>query len=328
MPVNISHVDCMRSSKRIVLLLSEKFISNVWSNRKFADVLRSLCHSDETCVVLLVNICSQDSPNRVYIKNQVQHIRDLLYFDEGKSSGAWSKLKYRVTHSFSLNQVESLDWDHTKFWSELLYLMPLSKNALQSSSSLSQYSKRHMDSPLSIIVDSTKPKHTEHDFQLTHKIINNNTSTEGTKLPRLFDKSSSDSGTPTGFTEKGQFWTRYESAKTLETQMDSEKSVRKSARGLLENILNFKNQSPLESESDSGEIEYTQLKETTSTQRSKALGFREAIDISITNEDLYTVEHEVAPKPLSKRRRRMMKRKKRIEALEDAYNIKGVIKNF
>ena len=295
-------------------------MANVWSNQRFPDLMRSLCHSDESCVVILVNICSVDNPNRPYIKNQMKLIQELIEIE--KRTNICAKLKHRLTESFTLNQVECLEWDYSKFWSELLYLMPLHKTNLQSSSSLSQYSKRQTESPLSIIVNSTKPKLTEHDFQLS----NNKRSTPITShnLPKLLDlDKSSGPDTPKGFMEKKEFWTRFKSDKTLEPngqKMEPPEKSESRIRGLLESILNIKNRSSSESETDSSDDDAD-----TDTKR-KAKRFKEPIDISITNEDLFTVENESSSRPISNKKRRMLMRKKRMEALKETYNVKGMFR--
>lgn len=117
-PVNLSHIECLKSSKRIVLLLTEKFMNNIWINQNFRANLRDLCEKDPDCVIIIVTIHSIEviKPAIKLFESEIENELNISY---------WRKIKGCIHHNFGINQIESLKWNSLKFWQHLLYLMPM-----------------------------------------------------------------------------------------------------------------------------------------------------------------------------------------------------------
>ena len=102
-------------SKRVILVMSEKFISKEWDNEHFQSILKNLCAHDFDCV--LVPIVIDDG-----VKNYVHKMEKC--FEEEKSCSACKK---RIKYSTILNSIEKLNFKDKNFASDLRFLMPIMK---------------------------------------------------------------------------------------------------------------------------------------------------------------------------------------------------------
>lgn len=281
-------------------------MKNVWTNANFQDVLRNMCKLDKNCVILLISISKTEE-----LKSQMNSFKKEVNM-QITTHRHFHHLKRKLKSNFSLNQIEMLEWDNLKFWSKLLYLLPLIEGNLKSHSSLSQYSKRQIESPLSIIVDSTHDNQfAETDLQLIdklntslkQKIIKNNESNRAVQ-----EKPSMVSG----FIEKDGFWTRSETNQNVIACTDNfiKNGKYTNFKGsFLEDLLDNNASQSSQSSTSGNSVNksknlWSQMNASVEPDQNMS-----TVDVSIVNSDLFLVNETLPPNPTKRRRRNRNKKR-------------------
>lgn len=121
-------VDKLKSSKRIILIVTKKFLNEEWKNKPFRDLLAEINRQDAYCSIILINLSEIDEDQLVNITNDIE-LRNNV--------GPILKFKYALANNMKYNcglrDVETLDWHESNFWSKLNYLMPHTKLKTQMS---------------------------------------------------------------------------------------------------------------------------------------------------------------------------------------------------
>ncbi len=247
-------------------------MATVWKCESFRGLLKDLCKIEPECIFLLINVTKSE-----FIDSEIKKFKETVNMSRSLSG----RLAEKLRSLFTLNKVESLDWTDLKFWSKLIYLMPLvgeSFSAKKSSTNMSQYSRRKSESPLSIIVDSTKYKLTETDFQLIQKL---NKSIENKKEGLSSNQVQAKLEPITGLFEKNRLLFQNE-------------PVVKIHRTLLEEILNGTTQSDVNENSINNGVNLES----------------KIFDVSVISSDLLSNKTESLIPKISKKRKRLKKNKR------------------
>jgi hypothetical protein len=136
----------LRSSKRVLLIFSSKFLKEEWHNKYLRYLLNEICLSDRNCIIVCINIGELSEKKLNKVSSQLQasisknivndaklnSIRRLDYEDDEEiksknSLSIWKKINATLKHSLGLNNVEILNWLDKKFWYKLNYMMPFEK---------------------------------------------------------------------------------------------------------------------------------------------------------------------------------------------------------
>ena len=199
--IDPSYMQCLDSSKRLILILTPHFRDKVWSNLNFQDILLSMCHKNPYFVILIINLNNSDQSKITQLNKAVEKSNFCKQLEMG--------LVQQLKHNCSLNRVENLNWDKSNFWDTLVYLMPLTANSRQV---LQHNTKRHIESPLSIMVDSTANCKSNDllDHGKCHTCLS--------------------SGSNEGFIERNGFWTKsshrmFDNSHSNSTPLNSNKTV-------------------------------------------------------------------------------------------------------
>ncbi len=130
----------LRSSKRIILIFSRKFLKEEWSNNSFRNVLRDICidKNNKYCVLIVVNVGaltqSDIDYHLRYLEMPDKHLNDLANYSRGSEEGdsfpvlkkksIWSRIGDRCRYNFGLKKIETLQISDRSFWRKFLYVMP------------------------------------------------------------------------------------------------------------------------------------------------------------------------------------------------------------
>lgn len=117
--LNQSDIDLLRSSKRIVLIVSKKFVNEEWTNQVFKDTLVEINRTDAYCSIILVNLSEIEWDNLEGMGKEIELSKNI-----GWVSRARNHLANRVKYNCGIKDVECVDFNATTFWSDLSYLMP------------------------------------------------------------------------------------------------------------------------------------------------------------------------------------------------------------
>jgi hypothetical protein len=127
LPLNNEQTAALRTSKRIVLICSHRFMSKNWRNKCFKHFLREIYLNDSSCIIIAINISDLDN-------NQMQNYIDEFIseisasFKNKKLRTIKAKLEHNIKHSLSLNRIERLNLNEENFGEKLQYLLPISEN--------------------------------------------------------------------------------------------------------------------------------------------------------------------------------------------------------
>lgn len=113
----------LNSSKRIVLIFSEKFFNHEWNNRIFHEYIRKIHENDSLCIVVIINLgsISEEKMNSVLNEFKLFKQDEPLRF----------KLKTSLQHTLGLTKAEYLNWTDKIFWKRFNYIMPYQKSSHQ-----------------------------------------------------------------------------------------------------------------------------------------------------------------------------------------------------
>lgn len=117
--LNQSDIDLLRSAKRIILIVSKKFVNEEWTNEKFKDTLMEINRTDAYCSIILINLSEVEWDDLEKMGKDIEINKNI-----GWVSRTRNQLANRVKYNCGIRDVECLDFNATTFWSELSYLMP------------------------------------------------------------------------------------------------------------------------------------------------------------------------------------------------------------
>jgi len=118
----------LSSSKRILLVFSEKFLNEEWNNKIFHDFIKHIYQTDLTCILIIVNLSnineykSKIALNEIKSKN-VNNIKKQQQVKQNHET-CISRLRSHIKHSVGLNNLEYLNWTDYNFWKQLNYILP------------------------------------------------------------------------------------------------------------------------------------------------------------------------------------------------------------
>lgn len=144
----------LNSSKRIVLIFSEKFLNNEWNNKTFHDYIKQIASTDKACIIVPINLGELSEPRMNSILNEfnarkIDTHKKLLTnnnsnsYNLKKEATSQSRLVAHMKHTFGLAHVEYLNWKDENFWKLFSYVMPYLPNENQITN-LSKSSKHLM----------------------------------------------------------------------------------------------------------------------------------------------------------------------------------------
>ena len=159
-------LNMIRSSRRVLLVLSKQFVSDIWSSTSGRKFFGDLCAHDPYCVIVLVNnaelsrkqlheftktiensrLNNASSADQVAPQHQDQDkingTEQLVGVKISWCSRMWSRIVRNVKHNFGLNPVEWIDWNDGECGENLAYLMPsLSRDASERPTEIIVFSK-------------------------------------------------------------------------------------------------------------------------------------------------------------------------------------------
>jgi hypothetical protein len=136
----------LRSSKRVLLIFSSKFLKEEWRNKYLRYLLNEICLGDPNCIIICINSGELNENRLKKVTSQLQasiskniisdskenSIRRLDYDDDvditvDNNISTLKRLKATLKHALGLNNVENLNWCDKKFWYKLNYMMPFEK---------------------------------------------------------------------------------------------------------------------------------------------------------------------------------------------------------
>lgn len=121
----------LNSSKRIVLIFSEKFLNNEWNNKTFRDYIKNIAFADKSCIIVPINQdgLSEYRMNLILdeLNAKINDTHKRLLPIHYKKEPPTSKLVAHMKHTFGLDHVEYLNWKENDFWKNFNYVMPCFK---------------------------------------------------------------------------------------------------------------------------------------------------------------------------------------------------------
>jgi hypothetical protein len=125
----------LRSSKRIILIFSRKFLKEEWSNKSFRNVLRdiNMDKNNKHCVIIAVNVGALSQKEiDYYLRYLHMSEKDFAQVSESggdsmpplKQKNLFSQLSDNIKYHFGLKRVETLQIADRSFWNKFLYIMP------------------------------------------------------------------------------------------------------------------------------------------------------------------------------------------------------------
>jgi hypothetical protein len=149
----LSHTDEeeLKNVKRIVVILSKKFLNDQGKNTQYMKCLNEICTRDKNDFsFIIVSVGEVDDTDKKHFLNQLQQNQT-----DSKIKRLINRLSGRIKRNFGLNDTELLYWHDKHFWSKFFYLMPpapVQKNAQRSSTpviELRKYNKLSDSSSMS-----------------------------------------------------------------------------------------------------------------------------------------------------------------------------------
>lgn len=116
-------IEVVKASKRLVLIVTKKFIQNEWSNNNIRDLIKDISVKDQDCSILA--ICVGD----VTVKQIKQHMNEIEP-DENKKNiltKLRAKLASRINYNLHLRNIEIFDFHKDNFWNRFHYALPSKK---------------------------------------------------------------------------------------------------------------------------------------------------------------------------------------------------------
>ena len=141
-PLSKEKENILRSSKRIILMFTRRFIDEEWNNKYFRDLLRKICTRDPFCVLVAINVNVPDYRIRrllndlqiaeSYMRASVGQRKPpftIQEYDEAPTVAApkmncCQRLVSHIKYSLYLREIEVLKYIDRDFWRKLLYIMP------------------------------------------------------------------------------------------------------------------------------------------------------------------------------------------------------------
>jgi hypothetical protein len=128
----------LRSSKRIILIFSRKFLKEEWSNKSFRNVLRDICmdENNKNFVLIVVNVGALPQTEIDYYLRYLdmpeKHFALANSSDNGgndsmptlKQKNIFLRMKDNIKYHLGLKRIETLQIADRSFWKRFLYIMP------------------------------------------------------------------------------------------------------------------------------------------------------------------------------------------------------------
>lgn len=109
--------DTLRSSKRVIIIMTKKFYNDEWQNAAFRENLNKICRKELNTSIIIVNVSDLSDKELHDLRNQIELGSDEL-------SNVRLKLANQIRYNCSLRDVEIIDWNETNFWGKMNYLLP------------------------------------------------------------------------------------------------------------------------------------------------------------------------------------------------------------
>jgi hypothetical protein len=136
----------LTSSKRVLLVFSEKFLNEEWNNKIFHEFIKHLYQTDLKCIIIIVNLSnineykSKLALNELKIKsnNSIISSKHNKSIKNNENNTFISRLRTHIKYSVGLNNIEYLNWTDYHFWKHLNYILPF--KSLNQITKISKYS--------------------------------------------------------------------------------------------------------------------------------------------------------------------------------------------
>jgi len=138
----------LTSSKRVLLVFSEKFLNEEWNNKIFHEFIKhNLYETDLNCIIIIVNLSnineykSKLALNELKLKSTSRRNKKLIQNNNNNNNNNTfiiSRLRTYIKYSVGLNNIEYLNWTDYHFWKHLNYILPF--KSLNQITKISKYS--------------------------------------------------------------------------------------------------------------------------------------------------------------------------------------------
>ena len=115
----------LRSSKRIIVVMSRRFVDDDWSSSKaFRATLADICRRDRLCVVVCLNVGELSERRLDTLLDEMMTLTSGGGGGDEADVGTWHKLKSTVRYNCGLSPIERLHIGDALFWHKFNYIMP------------------------------------------------------------------------------------------------------------------------------------------------------------------------------------------------------------